>query len=420
MGGPVSHAPMNQEERGVLSEDGRLDAAAVSIPRTSALYRLPEAAGLLGVAALGAALAMGFGGEERQQFLFSYLVSYLFWLSIALGALFFVVLQFATRAGWSVVVRRLAENLMAPMPLFLVLFVPLALGLRDLYPWTNAEAVAEDALLRGKAPYLNETFFYVRAAGYFVLWTALALFYHHQSLGQDQDGQHARTRRMQWWSGPSILLFALSVTFAAFDWIMSLDPHWYSTMYGVYFFAGSILSAFATLGLMAALLRRAGVLKGVVTVEHFHDLGKLMFGFTVFWAYIAFSQYFLYWYANIPEETIWFAHRWEGSWKTVTLVLGGGHFVIPFFFLLPRSVKRSTPALVAAALWLLAAHAVDLYWQIMPVLHPHGAHVGLQDALTFVGVGGLYVGAVARLARKRACAPTRDPRLAESLHFENV
>jgi hypothetical protein len=191
-------------------------------------------------------------------------------------------------------------------------------------------------------------------------------------------------------------------------------------MYGVYYFAGSILAAFALLGLLAATLRRAGVLRDVVTVEHVHDLGKLMFAFTVFWAYIAFSQYFLIWYANIPEETVWYAHRWQGSWRTVTILLGVGHFALPFFFLLPRAVKRRGPAVSAAAVWLLFVHLVDLHWQVMPGLHPDGVHVGVVDVLAFVGVGGLYAGVVGLVLRRTAAVPLRDPRLPESLAFENA
>jgi len=400
----------------------RIDPANVSIPRGSLWDRLPLVGLAVGGGALAGAAVLGLGGdgEARIQFFWSYLVAFLFWLSIGLGGLFFVIVQFATRAGWSVVVRRLAECLMAGLPLFVLLFLPIAAGLHDLFHWTHAEAVAGDVFLQRKAGYLNEPFFYARAGLYFVVWAALGLWYYRLSVRQDGDGDPAHTKRMQWWSGPAIVLFALSLTFAAFDWIMSLDPHWYSTMYGVYYFAGAIVAAFATLGLLAVALRRAGVLRDVVTVEHFHDLGKLMFAFTVFWAYIAFSQYFLIWYANIPEETVWYAHRWEGSWRDVTILLGVGHFALPFFFLLPRGVKRRTPTLVAAAVWLLLMHLVDLHWQVMPSLHPHGVHVTLADALTFVGVGGLYTGVVGLLLRRRAAVPLRDPRLAESLAFENV
>jgi hypothetical protein len=237
---------------------------------------------------------------------------------------------------------------------------------------------------------------------------------------QDASGDHDLTRRMQTVSGPAILLFGVTLTFAAMDWIMALDPHWFSTMFGVYYFSGSVVSFFAVLALVSVGLARKGPLDNVINTEHFHDVGKLLLAFVAFWAYIAFSQYFLIWYANIPEETVWFAHRMEGSWLWMAVALAAGHFVIPFFYLLPRTIKRRPATLVAGAAWVLVAHLVDLYWQVMPILHPNGVRFALTDVTAFVGVGGVFVAGVAWLTTRCALIPARDPRLPEALSFENV
>ncbi|MBK8480414.1 MAG: quinol:cytochrome C oxidoreductase [Proteobacteria bacterium] len=389
------------------------------LPRSKTWRALSLAAASVGLLALMAHWLLGRGAGAARQAHFSYLVALLYWLSIALGALFFVIVQFATRAGWSVVVRRLAEHAMITLPLLGLLFLPVVGGLHELFHWTHPDALRHDALLASKTPYLNIPFFVARALGYFGIWTALAWAFYRRSLRQDQDGAPEATLRLQRLSGPAIILFALTVTFAAFDWLMSLDPHWYSTMFGVYYFSGCVVAIFAFLALVGLLLRSAGVLGDVISVEHYHDLGKLLFGFTVFWSYIAFSQFMLIWYGNLPEETIWYARRLAGSWRQVTLALGLGHFVVPFFYLMTRATKRRGATLLPAALWLLALHYLDLYWLVMPVLHPAGAAFDLLDLTAFLGIGGLFVAFFLRQLQRHALVPMRDPRLAESLAFEN-
>jgi len=266
----------------------------------------------------------------------------------------------------------------------------------------------------------SPTFFTVRAALYFASWIGLAFWYSRRSSDQDRTGDIPTTLRLIRTSGPALFVFAFTVSFAGIDWVMSLDPHWYSTMFGVYFFSGALVAIFATLSLVSVGLSRTGLLRGALTVEHLHDLGKLLFAFTVFWAYIGFSQYFLIWYGNIPEETAFFLHRAEGSWRAVTAFLAWGHFAVPFFFLMSRSVKRRQGLLVAGSVWLLAMHYVDVYWLVMPVHHPQGLTPRLLDVSTFVGVGGLVVAVVGRALTRHALVPVRDPRLAESLGFENA
>jgi hypothetical protein len=404
------------------SRPAALRAASLWLPAGHSWRRLPIVGLVLAVVGLGGSLALGLSGSEeaRHQLWHSWLVGALFVLSLALGALFFVLVHHATQAGWSVVVRRIAENTMATLPFLALLFVPLLLGRHDLFHWTHAEAVKLDPLLQHKQPYLNETFFLIRTLAYFAIWSAMALWFGRQSRLQDATGDHEITRRMRRASPPGLLLFALTVTFFAFDWLMSLNPHWYSTIFGLYFFAGSAMGFFAFLALATIAGRRAGLLVDVLSAEHQHDIAKLLFGFVVFWAYMAFSQYLLIWYANLPEETGFFAERFAGSWRTASVALALGHFVVPFFFLLPRTVKRSATALAAASVWLLAMHLLDLYWLVMPNLHPTGMVPSLLDAAALIGCCGVFLAAFGLALKRQALVPLRDPRLPESLTFENI
>ena len=390
----------------------------VTIPPGHAWNRLPVIGAVAAV--LGAAACAILGAANPKQFFFSWLVSCLFFLSLALGALFFVLIQYAAQGGWGIVLRRIGETTFATLPVMAALFLPVLLGLHDLYEWSHAEAVASDALLQWKAPYLNVPFFLVRAALYFGIWSFIALLYYRGSRGQDATGDPGVSARLRRLAGPAIIVLALTQTFASIDWIMSLTPHWYSTMFGVYFFAGSFVGFIALLSVVAAAMRRAGLLETVISAEHLHDVGKFLFAFTVFWAYIAFSQFFLVWYANLPEETVWYKARMEGSWMTVSLVLIAGHFVAPFFYLMGRSVKRKGATLAVGGAWLLTMHFVDLYWQVMPTLHPAGFRPSLLDVAALVTVGGCFVAAAGWLLRRHALVPLRDPRLAESLALENA
>jgi hypothetical protein len=220
-------------------------------------------------------------------------------------------------------------------------------------------------------------------------------------------------------SYPALIVFALSVTFAAFDWIMSLDPHWYSTIFGVYFFAGCVVCSFAGLTVLALALTRSGYLRHSITVEHFHDLGKLLFAFMVFWSYIAFAQFFLIWYGNIPEETVWFLERLDDGWKPLTILLAVGHFGLPFLYLVPRTIKRRRPLLLAGAAWMLLVHLLDLHWLVMPALHDGGPGFLLLELFALAGVGGAAVAVLGWLLVGAPLVPVRDPRLLESLAFEN-
>jgi hypothetical protein len=403
-------------------EQRSLPARGLSLPGDGAAGPWVKIAGGVGAAGLVGSGLLGWLGSATEQFVFSYLVSFLFWLSLALGGLIFVLIQYATRAGWSVVVRRLAENAMGTLPIFALLFLPVAYGVHDLFHWSHwahGEA-AQDPLLAKKGLFLNVGFFYVRAAVYLGIWSFLAWWFRRQSLAQDESKDSGATRQMQSVSAPSIVIFAVTVTFASFDWIMSLDPHWYSTVFGVYFFAGCFLAIHAFLILVCLGLQRRRLLPGVVTFEHYHDMGKMLLAFVVFWAYIAFSQFMLIWYANIPEETVWYARRLVPGWYGVTVALAVGHFVLPFFVLLLRDVKRRRITLGLAALWMLAVHYLDLYWLVMPTLHADAAQLHLLDLLAFIGIGGIFLACFGVLTARAALVPLGDPRLRESLSFENV
>jgi hypothetical protein len=389
-----------------------------TIPPDHSWNRIP----LLGVACavVGVLACAIFGAANPRQFFFSWLVSFLFFLSLGLGALFFVLIQYASQGGWGVVLRRIGETIFATIPVMALLFVPLLLGLRDLYSWSIPGAAEHDALLRWKAPFLNVPFFLIRAAVYFGCWSLIALLYYRLSRAQDGTGDPVVSARLRRLAGPGIIVLALTQSFASIDWIVSLTPHWYSTMFGVYFFSGAFVGFIALLSIVAPAMRRAGLLDVVITPEHLHDVGKFLFAFTAFWAYIAFSQFLLIWYANLPEETIWYRARLVGSWKMVSVLLMAGHFGVPFFYLMGRAVKRRGWTLAVGGVWILAMHFLDLYWQVMPTLHPDGIRASILDLAAFLAIGGCFVAAAAWLMRRQALVPLRDPRLAESLAFENA
>jgi hypothetical protein len=375
----------------------------------------------VGVLGLGAALALAAGSDGGwTRFYASYLVSFVFFLSLALGALFFVLVQHVTRAGWSVAVRRLAEGI-APTVFFPMAFLalPVLYGLRTLYPWTDAAAVAADHLLHAKEPWLNVPFFLGRTVFYFGVWSGLAIWFHRKSTEQDRTGDPRLTQAMEKTSTAALIFFAFTVTFFAFDYLMSLTPHWYSTIFGVYFFAGCVLGFFALMSVLAFLVQRAGALRRAITTEHYHDLGKLVFAFTVFWAYIGFSQYMLMWYANLPEETIWYAARQTGSWTTMSLLLIFGHFLVPFLALMSRDVKRRKPLLLTGAVWMLAMQWADVYWLVMPAKSPGVVPLSFMDLAVFLGVGGLFFAAALRRLGAHALVAVKDPRLSESLGYES-
>ncbi len=423
---------------------GSTSAAGVTLPNGDNVSsegladNVFKIAGAVGVVALLASLGLGVSaGDDLAQFSFSYLVAYAFVLALGLGCLFWVTLQHLVNAHWSVVVRRLGELFAANMPLLALLslpiLIPIVMGNHALYVWTDHAKVEASHLLHGKAGYLNVGFFLGRMVFYFVFWSALSRFWLKRSVAQDLKPEAGVTRRWQGIAAPSMILVALTLTFSAIDLLMSLDAAWFSTMFGVYFFSGAFMSANCLLALAAMWLQGRGRLVKSVSVHHLHDLGKMTFGFVVFWAYIAFSQFMLIWYANIPEETAWYKVRFEGDWKYVAIFLLVGHFIVPFLGMMSKHVKRRRGALTAWTLWLLIMQYVDLYYLVQPtrlarVLEeaPAGEAVNatlpfhLLDLTCLLALVALFIAGAAFNARKKNLVPVNDPRLEKSLAFTNL
>lgn len=369
---------------------------------------------LAGIVLLAVCFSVG-KGVGMKHFYYSYLVAYCFFLSLSLGALFFLLVQNLLFGVWSIVVRRLTEIFVSNIPLMALLSIPISMGLPEIYPW--AAAGPHDALLIHKQPYLNQSFFEIRMAIYFVIWSAIALYYTKASLKQDVTGDPAVCIRMKKLSGPAIALFAVTVTYASFDLLKSTDPYWFSSMYGVYFFSASCMGFFASLTILTISLGYMGKLRNVITNEHRHDMGKYLFGFVFFWAYIAFSQYLLMWYTNTPEETIWYLHRQEGGWAAVSLMLVFGHFLVPFVVLVTRQAKKCMPILAACALWLIIMHWVDIYWLIMPQFSESGPQFHIMDLLALAGIGLICKGAASIRYAGKYLIPFGDPRLPDAISY---
>ena len=418
--------------------------AAVA-PRLQMIGLIAAVAGIV----LGVLLSL-LGGEHKWQVLgISYVVGFSFFLTISLSALFFVIIHHLVRAGWSTTTRRIMEVMSVNLITMAVLAIPLvilaAITVHDhsmIYHWVHP---GDDAALQRKSVWLNLPFFTLRLAIYFAITIGAAMWFWRKSLRQDQTGDVALTETMQRYAGGWALLFALTMTFVAFDVLMSLDPHWFSTVFGVYVFAGGNLAFFSVMTLFTRFIQRRGILTNEVTPEHYHDFGKWMFAWTFFWGYIAFSQYMLIWYANMPEETGWFHRRgasthdlYHNAWGIISLALLFGHLLIPFAGLLSRHVKRHAAGLSFWAVWLLVFHFLDLAWISLPQTgwiqgmvdaNPDGSIgpqivpllVQLGAALCFtVGIGGVWLIGLVKIAGDRPIIPVADPRLEESLAFHNI
>jgi hypothetical protein len=395
---------------------------------------------LLAMAGWGLAL-----GDGMQRFFHGYLVAFTYFTSIALGALFFVLIMHLMGAKWVVSMRRVAEILTQAFPLLAVLsaviWLPILLGNDSLYIWTSEEFMDKNHLVHAKGGYLNPVFFAARQVLYFVLWIGISNYFFKTSCKQDEGDDDDATRRMAKWAAPAMFVFAFSCAFFAFDMLMSIEPEWFSTMFGVVYFAGCCISVFALMTLIPLALQRSGRLVHSITVEHYHDIGKLLFAFVFFWGYVAFSQFMLIWGANIPEETGYFLKRWftggssglnmgeMGVWGKVTLVMLVMHFLIPFILLMSRHSKRKLHILAGFSIWMLAWHYLDLYWQVMPALNNHALWglaepssitkgIGIDFGL-WVGMGLLFMGYVAGKFQNINLIPIKDPGLAQSLKFEN-
>ncbi len=362
---------------------------------------------------------------QPQQFYFSLLTSWIFWMTIGFGGLFFVMLHHLVGATWSIVLRRIVETVMVVLPVMFVFALLIVLpftGLQQLYEWAREIASGQSLthLLEVKSGWwLNGPFFMLRTLFYFAILFLLTRILYRTSLKQDAGHTDRISSVLKLTSGPGMVLFALVITFSSFDWIMSLDYKWYSTIFGVYVFSGSVVAILSFTTLVALFLRSRGFLKESITVEHYHDLGKLIFAFLVFWAYIAFSQFFLIWYGNIPEETDFYIKRFAGNWGTMGVVILFGHFFLPFFLLLSRVPKRNPRILGIMAVWMLFMHWIDLHWLIMPNLHEQLA-LSWLDLTTFLGVGGIFLWLFLSRLSSQPLIPVKDPQLQDSVQFTNT
>ena len=378
--------------------------------------RLVLASVLVALAGL-ASLVVGLRVDPDRAW-FSYLAAWLFGTSVALGALLLVMTGHATKASWLVMTRRPMESVAATLPLFALLFVPLVFGLDCVYPWAGHGWAEASRPLEHKRLWLGAPFFVARTAAYFAVFCAVGALLRAWSKQNDVRPDPALVLRMRRLSGAGLPLVALTLTWASFDWSMSLQPEWSSTMFGFYFFAGAYVGAVALLCVMLRLTRPRRPLAARLSPDHAQALGRVLFAMVVFWAYIAFAQLLVYWMGDIPDEVSFFVRRTTGSWTAVTYVLVFGHFVVPFFVLLNRRIKRHPDVLAVSGAWVFLMHFVDIYWQVLPVHDPSGARPHWLDIGAALFVGGLSCAWIVRRLGTAAPLPLHVPELAEGLGYE--
>lgn len=363
------------------------------------------------------ALALGVAGAvlsaigafyNRAQFLESYLFAFVYWMGLALGCFGLVMLHHLAGGRWGHVTRRFFEAGLSTLPIMAFAFLPLLFSLQTLYGWARPAEVAQDLVLQHRHAYLNIPFFLARMAGCFVLWICLARALNRGSRQQDATCDPAPALRLRILSGPGLVVYVLSVTFALIDLVLSLEPDWYSTIFPILLIIGQTLAALALGILMLALLARREPFVGTVTATHFHHLGNLLLAFVMLWAYLSFSQFLIIWSGNLPDEISWYLHRDTRGWKAVALSLGLFHFAVPFALLLSRSLKHRIRFLGALAALILLAHAVDVYWMIMPTFHRE-LHVHWLDLAAPLALGGFWVAWFLTCLQAYPLIPLNDP-----------
>jgi hypothetical protein len=346
------------------------------------------------------------------RFFQAYLVGWTFWTGISVGSLALLMLQHMTGGGWGFVIRRVLEAATRLLPIMAVLFIPVIIGAHSIYEWTHQDVLEAHPVVKFKTPYLNVTFFIIRAVVYFAVWIALAYFLNRWSLAQDRTADNRYTKNMRVLSGPGMVALIFTVTFASVDWYMSLEPEWFSTIYGFIFVAAWALSALAFVIAVMASLTSQDPMKRVVAPLHFHDLGKLLLALVMLWSYFAFSQYLIIWSGNLPEEIGYYIERTHGIWGAIIIAIGILHFAAPFLFLLSRDLKRNPRRLVLVAVLVLVMRMIDLLWMLEPAFHEHKWF--WVNLVALLGVGGLWLGLFAWQLGKRSLVPINDPQ------FESV
>ena len=382
-----------------------------SADRNAILRRVGVASLLVGVA--GAVVAgLGYGGGSKA-FLASYLVAFLFWLGISLGSMIVCMLHGVTGGGWGLAVRRIAEAGLATLPLMALAFVPMATNVHALYEWADPSHVAADEELQKKTRWLNVEGYETRAAIYFAIWIATGLLLNLLSPNEDPDAESPRNLWLQRVSGAGLILYGFSITLAAVDWVMSLEPHWYSSMYGVIYFGGQALAGMSFCVLVMSLLESYPPWNRCVNTSRRHDLGNLLLTMVMFWAYASFMQYLIIWSGNLPEENVWYLHRSVGGYELVVLVLMGFHFAVPFALLLSRDIKQRQRRLMWLVAWLLVMRLVDWYWLVMPGIFPEQFTLPWQLPASLAAIGGFWMAGFAWRLAARADLPIYDPALTE-------
>jgi hypothetical protein len=384
-------------------------------------YQPPETIGGLqrlgmSAAVLGVVLAIvGFALYGQQRFFQAYLVAYTFVFGVVLGSMALLMVQHLSGGAWGVVIRRPLEAAVRTMPVMAFLFIPILLGMGDLYHWTHADVVANDQIIREKAAYLNTPFFIARQVFYFAIWLRIGALLTRWSAEQDRTGDPALIRKFSILSGGGLVVYSLTVTFAMVDWTMSVNPHWFSTMWGPLHMVGQGLSAMSFAIVIVIMLSEMAPLNRVVTSHHLHDLGKLLFAFLMLWAYLAFSQFLIIWSANVVEEIPHYLIRWDGGYQYVSAFMILLHFALPYALLLSRDLKRDRRRLRIIASWILAARVVDYYWHVAPEFHTEGLSVDLLDFALPIALGGVFIALFAVNLKARSLLPVNDPGLPKAL-----
>jgi hypothetical protein len=401
------------------SPRGELTGADWDRFRRTALFA--AGGGLAGFVLLGLLLWLTGGIDPRRQFFLSYLVAYNYWLGGALGCLVFLMLQYVTGGAWGLLLRRILEAAAGTLPLLALLFLPVLCGLPYTSKYTQWESVQTSADTHFKAVWLSAPFVLVRAVIYFACWIGLARLFRSWSKQQDElAGTDARLlERCEELGAPGIVVYGLTITFASIDWVMSLEPDWYSSIYPVMFAVGQLLTGFAFALAAMLLLADRPPFAGAVRPTHMRDFGSLLMAFVIFWAYMSISQFLLIWVGNLPEEIPWYLRRSREGWQFVVVVIVVCHFGLPFFLLLLRNVKENRRRLLAVAVGLLGMRFLDMFWWVEPAFNHEGEYCyWLLDIAAWVGIGGLYIWWFLGLLRSRPLLPFKDPNLAEALHRE--
>lgn len=379
-------------------------------PELDRFQRLALITGIIGLA-IGGAWAI----FDSQQFFRSYLLAYVFWIGFPLGCFAILMVQHLSGGSWGVIIRRVLEASTRTFIPLLILFVPIVFGLKSIYSWARPEVVHGDHMLEQKAVYLNVWFFLARVAFYFAVWIGISYVLNRYSRKQDETHDSTITRSMQNWSGPGLVLYGLTVTFASIDWVMSLDPKWYSTIFGILFMGGQGVSAMSFVIACVVLLARYKPMSEVVQPRHLHDLGKLLLAFIMLWAYFSFSQFLIIWSGNLPEEVTWYAHRLHGGWKYMGLAIVIFHFALPFVLLLSRDLKRNGRTLAAVAIMVIVIRLVDLFWLTAPELYEGSFKVSPTDLILPIGLGGIWLWFFVDQLKKRPLLPIGDPGLQDAI-----